>query len=284
MPQPAKMPITDNHFHIDMNRGRGLCAVSDFERAGGTHVFLVSLPSWSLGLPVRNAADFAAVFEETIKTARLISQNTAVTAFPVLGIHPVEIIRLTESNGPEKAADMMAAGFDIAGKYVSEGQAVAVKSGRPHFPVSDELLNASNRVMAHAFEVAADIGCPVQLHAEDMTPESVADIASIARAAGIRAEKVINHHAGPLVSVCEKHGIWPSVTTGKDMTETALREGTRFLMETDYVDDPQNPGFVLGPKTVPKRTRKLAETWGEDVFWKIHKENPEKIYGVDIEI
>jgi len=25
----------------------------------------------------------------------------------------------------------------------------------------------------------------------------------------------------------------------------------RFMMETDYIDDPEMPGAVLGPKTVP---------------------------------
>ena len=43
-------------------------------------------------------------------------------------------------------------------------------------------------------------------------------------------------------------------------------------------------GAVLGPKTIPRRTLKLVEEHGEEVFWKVHKENPEKVYGVEIEI
>ena len=31
------------------------------------------------------------------------------------------------------------------------------------------------------------------------------------------------------------------------------------MLETDYMDDPKRPGAVLGPKTVPKRTRQLLE-------------------------
>jgi TatD-related deoxyribonuclease len=56
------------------------------------------------------------------------------------------------------------------------------------------------------------------------------------------------------------------------------------MMETDYIDDLERPGSVLGPKTIPRRTKQLIEKWGEDVFWKIHKENPEKVYGVKIDI
>jgi TatD-related deoxyribonuclease len=56
------------------------------------------------------------------------------------------------------------------------------------------------------------------------------------------------------------------------------------MMETDYIDDPKRPGAVLGPKTIPRRTLKLAEQFGEEPFWKIHKENPEQVYDVDIEL
>ena len=41
-------PVTDDHIHIDPVNGRGIEAAKDFFRAGGTHIFLVSKPSWSL--------------------------------------------------------------------------------------------------------------------------------------------------------------------------------------------------------------------------------------------
>ncbi|TFH03449.1 MAG: metal-dependent hydrolase, partial [Methanosarcina sp.] len=34
----------------------------------------------------------------------------------------------------------------------------------------------------------------------------------------------------------------------------------------------------------PKRTLKLIETHGEEPFWAIHKENPEKVYDIEIEL
>ena len=30
-------------------------------------------------------------------------------------------------------------------------------------------------------------------------------------------------------------------------------------METDFLDDPNRPGAVLGPKTIPKRTHQLSK-------------------------
>ena len=43
------IPITDDHIHIDPANGRGIEAAKDFRRSGGTHIFLVSKPSWSFG-------------------------------------------------------------------------------------------------------------------------------------------------------------------------------------------------------------------------------------------
>lgn len=279
----SQLPITDNHIHIDMKRGRGLDAVRDFQNAGGTHMFLVTLPSRHLGVSVKKPEDYKIVFEQTIENAAEINK-TGITAFPVLGIHPVDIIYLSEENGIDKAVEIMCGGFDIAASYVCEGNAIALKSGRPHFPVAPEIREASNQVMSHVFSLAKDLKCAVQLHVEDMTAASIEDISLIAKNAGISTEKVVNHHATPLVAAAEPFGIYPSIPAGKDNIEIALEQGNRFVMETDYVDDPDKPGFVLGPKTVPKKTKKLIEIYGEEPFWRIHQEIPSKIYDVEIEL
>jgi len=42
---------------------------------------------------------------------------------------------------------------------------------------------------------------------------------------------------------------------------------------------------VLGPKTVPRKTREAIRNGvPEETFYKIHKDNPEKSYGIKIEI
>ena len=45
-------------------------------------------------------------------------------------------------------------------------------------------------------------------------------------------------------------------------TMSEARQG--FMLETDHMDDPARPGAVLGPKTVPKRTRQLSEAGVDD--------------------
>ncbi len=275
-------PITDEHMHIDP-RSKGLEAVKEFRQAGGTHIFLVMKPSWTLGVKVTRPEDQIAVFEETIEISRQINE-TGVKSFPVLGVHPAEITHLLEYMDLQTAVRTMKGGLDIAAGYVEKGLAVGLKSGRPHYPVTPEVWNASNEIMEHAFTLAKDLDCAVQLHTESVGEPELEDIAARARKTGIKLHKVVKHYAPPLVNVCEKLGIFPGVLAGKGAIEEALTQGTRFMMETDYIDDPQRPGAVLGPRTIPKRTLKLAEEYGEEPFWKIHKQNPELVYDVDIEL
>ena len=66
-------PITDDHIHFDPVNGRGVEAAKDFLHAGGTHIFLVSKPSWSFGIAPACGADYAKVFDETLRVAGLIT-------------------------------------------------------------------------------------------------------------------------------------------------------------------------------------------------------------------
>src|SRR5512138_2990119 len=106
-------PVTDDHIHIDPKNGRGLEAAKDFFRAGGTHLFLVSKPSWSLGVHPRTGTDYTEVYEETLRVAVMIRQ-TGLVVFPVLGVHPAEISRLTERMSISEATTLMKAGLDMA--------------------------------------------------------------------------------------------------------------------------------------------------------------------------
>ncbi len=279
---PAKIPITDNHMHIDL-RARGLEAIKDFKNSGGTHIILVTKPSWSLGITVKKPEDYLKVFDETIEIASKI-RELGVGAFPVLGVHPAEISRLIEYIDLQKATEIMKTGLELASGYVEKGLAVGIKSGRPHYPVSMEVWEASNEIMEYAFSLGKEQDCAVQLHTESVGEPELQDIAERARKTGIKMYKVVKHYSPPLVKTCEELGLFPGVISAKGAIEQALEEGTRFMMETDYIDDPDRPGAVLGPKTIPRRTTKLMETYGEEPFWIIHKENPEKVYEVEIDI
>jgi TatD-related deoxyribonuclease len=69
----------------------------------------------------------------------------------------------------------------------------------------------------------------------------------------------------------------------RDRLERAAERGRPFLMETDFVDDPDRPGAVLGPKTVPRRVRWLLEAGYEAAVRNAHVETPALVYDVDTE-
>ena len=173
-----------------------------------------------------------------------------------------------------------------AAELVREGRAVAMSEvGRPHWrPVPDDVMRVANELMVESFQLARDAGCAVQIHAETATPESFADLAEHVKRSGLGVERVVKHYSTPIVDTSVNHGLWPSVLIGKGSAEEAIGAGTRFLMETDYMDDPRYPGAVLGPKTVPRRTKELLDKglMTEEQAWVVHHENPERVYGVEL--
>ena len=54
-------------------------------------------------------------------------------------------------------------------------------------------------------------------------------------------------------------------------------------METDFLDDPDRPGAVLGPKTVPRRVNWLLENGHGEAIRRAHVETPRRVYGIETE-
>ncbi|CAI50481.1 3'-5' ssDNA/RNA exonuclease TatD [Natronomonas pharaonis DSM 2160] len=270
-------PILDNHLHLDPVNGRGADAAAEFADAGGTHLNVLNKPSWNLVGEVDDEDGFRETFDITIDVTAAADELLPGRAWPVLGVHPALISQLVDRGyGPEEAAELMCAGIDVAAEYVASGRALAIKSGRPHYDVADAVWEASNQVMRHAFARAAEVGCAVQLHTEG--GEDFETVAEWAEAEGLARKQVVKHYSAGYVD-----GPIPSVIAHKDELERACGGEWPFFMETDFIDDPDRPGAVLGPKTVPKRTRWLAEAGHETALRRAHVETPAQVYGIDTE-
>ena len=269
-----RFPITDDHIHIDPVNGRGVEAAKDFLRAGGTHIFLVSKPSWSLDIHPACGADYARVFDETLRVADLVTE-TGLIVYPVLGVHPAEISRLAERMSLAEAVTVMQGGLDCAARYVEDGRAVALKSGRPHYKVDENVAAASNAVLAHALALASECRCALQIHAET---GPCADIVDMARSAGVPVDRVVKHYGSP------ETPLHPSLIAKHEAIPTLAQEHRAFTMESDFMDENSRPGAVIGPKSVPRFTKKLLESGQittEDCF-RIHAETVERVYGVTV--
>ncbi|MDD4300689.1 MAG: TatD family hydrolase, partial [Methanomicrobium sp.] len=267
---------TDDHIHINIVNGRGIEAAKDFNRAGGTHMFLVTLPSWSFGITPTCGEDFRAVFEINLKTSKLINEEE-ICAYPVMGVHPAELTKLAEIMPLSRAEEIIKDGLSIAAEYVIDKKAVALKSGRPHYPVEDEILEASNRILRHALELSKDCDCALQIHAES---GPCTDVYDLAKEMNIKPYRVVKHFATPDTPLT------PSMIAKHEDIPKLAKEMREFTMESDYMDDLSRPGSVIGPKSVPRFTKRLlmAGAITEEDAFRIHKETPEKVYGVEIKI
>jgi TatD-related deoxyribonuclease len=270
-------PVLDNHLHLDPVNGRNTDAVEDFAELGGTHLLVLNKPSWHLGVEVDDPDDFREVFELTIEAVEDATETLDGRAWPVLGVHPALISQLTSRGcSPAEAGELMRGGLDVAAEYVADGPALALKSGRPHYDVGDPLWAESNETMRHAFELGAEVGSAVQLHTEG--GEDFTEVAEWAEDRGLPRERVVKHYSGGRVE-----GPIASVLSNREELEVAAEAGEPFLMETDFIDDPDRPGAVLGPKTVPRRVRWLLEEGHDEAVRNAHVETPSRVYGIDTE-
>jgi TatD-related deoxyribonuclease len=278
------MFITDNHMHIDPIRGMGLEAVKEFTSAGGTHFMLVYKTAYDSGTEVKDGKDFGKAYDYVINLSNKINKETDATSYPIIGLHPAEFHHLIIDFGKEKAFEIALEALSEIEKRISEGKAFGIgEVGRPHYEVEKEITELSNHFLIEALKVSKKLKCPVQLHTETFDESKFLEIGELVRKYGEPA-KVIKHFSPPMVSICEQIGIYPSIIAREKNIIKALEEGKRFLMETDYIDDNERPGAVVGPKTVPKTTKKLFEKGilsKEDIDY-IHRYLIEEIYGIGL--
>ena len=274
-----RIPVYDNHIHMDP-AGRNVDAVREFEAAGGTGFTLVTLPYWQV--PITCGEDFGRSYEITFALAEKAKEATKLEINIAVGPYPVLILHLSEQYGLEKAEEIMLEGMDIAAKMVGEGRANAIgEIGRPHFDVPDDIWSASNRILLRGMEHAKELDCPVIIHSESGTTETNRSLSEIAKKAGLDPGLVIKHSSPPFVTDEETFGVMPSIPASKKYISEALGKGTtRFMMETDYIDDPGRPGVVMAVNTVPNKVRSLLSTGklGPEDIRRICKDIPDSLY------
>jgi len=275
-------PIFDNHMHIDPLHGRGLDAVRDFTAAGGTHFILVGKTARDWGIHASSTTDFSAAYEQTINLAETISVETDAFAYPAVGYHPSEYAGIADQHGVEAAIELGMGLMDVWERLYEERRIVAVgEVGRPHYPVEKEIWDGANCLLAEYLAFSRRTGCPLQLHTEHFELEQFAEMGVMIRNAGSPLD-IVKHFCPPFPDVAAKNGMIASVVASKDSICRALRSSASFFMETDYIDDASRPGAVLGPKTVPKRTRTLSEAgiMGDEACHQAHIGLPWRVYGI----
>lgn len=260
--------------------GRNVEALKEFEAAGGTGLTLVTLPYRQV--PINKGEDFLTSYEITLALAEKARSVTELEINIAVGPYPVLIMPLIEQFGLEKAEIMMTEGMDAAAKLISEGKACAIgEIGRPHFDVPSDVWEASNRILERGMEHAKELNCPVIIHSESGTTGTNRSLSEMARKVGLDPGMVVKHSSPPFVKDDETFGVMPSIPASKKNLNEALEKGsTRFMIETDYIDDPERPGVVMSINTVPNKIRSFLSTGkiNEDDVFRICRDIPNSLY------
>ena len=283
-------PIWDTHIHLDLE-ARGLSAAQDFANAGGTHICLVHKPTFSAGLPDSiESVDIA--YRKTLDLADLVRRRIGLDVRVILGPHPVVWEKQIHTLGMEDSTQLHLDSVELALNYCAQGEAVALgEVGRPHYPVSEAIWSAANVQLETVMRMASQAGFPIQLHVEDNGAKTNEELAKICDRAGLSRRNAVHHYASANVSDAFTHELSSSVSMAKnsvsDLINTFSECTATWTMETDYLDDPNRPGAVLGPKTVPKRTQQLVgellqlstQNEVEDLLMHVHSIWPSRLYG-----
>ena len=284
-----KGPILDQHMHLDRNN-RYLSAVSEFVNSGGTAINLVHKPNFS-DLP-STISDYQSAYDDTIDMAREIREKFGIKVSVILGPHPVSWEKQVHTIGLQESTSLHLQAVKLAIKYISSGEAVCLgEVGRPHYPVSLEIWDAANELLLEIMKLAAEAKISIQLHVEDDGEKTYSDLAKLCDMASLPRHLAIRHYAPANIDSEFTHGLSVTVSVGKDsiskIVESLPNCNSYWGMETDYLDDKNRPGAVLGPKTIPKRTNQLIEKLGEsgyseeeinDIVENIHSKWPQILY------
>jgi len=254
-------PILDQHMHLDRNN-RFLDAVSEFVNSGGTAINLVHKPNFS-DLPL-TISDYQSAYDNTIEMAREIREKFGIQVSVILGPHPVSWEKQIHKIGLQESTSLHLQAVKLAIQYISLGEAVCLgEVGRPHYPVDSQIWDAANDLLLEIMKLAAEEKISIQLHVEDDGEKTYSDLAKLCDKAGLPRHLAIRHYAPANISSDFTHGLSVTVSVGKGsiskIVESLPNCNSFWGMETDFLDDKNRPGAVLGPKTIPKRTHQLIE-------------------------
>ena len=270
------MEITDNHFHLDPF-GKKELAVKEFLRAGGTRLVLVHKPysSW------KKVEDFKKQVETTIKLSKR-ARDTGAQVAVVAAPHPVQFVKLLDHYDNNHASNIYLEAVDFCINLVEEKVTVGLgELGRPHFDVDSSIWDSANSLLSESLRRAKEVEAAVVLHTESGTPEVMSDLSKIADGVNFPKSRLVKHYGGP-GAIEEPHDITVSLIS----TSTNIAHGSKinatFMLETDYLDDPNRPGAVMGPKTVPRKSLSALEKGiiSENQFFDIHSRLPDEVYRI----
>ncbi len=280
------MLFADAHTHVNPIRGLGAKAIAKkFKDSGGWFMAIVGLSPWSYGLEPS--------IEGYEKTFRIVlrecnnAKEEGVKVACFIGLHPGDLDKLVYkySVRQEKLMDFVAKVFNIIEDYCRKGLIDGIgEVGRPHYRVDPIFVVASELVMEKAMVLAKDYDLLLHLHLEQGDGITVESIKRFIKLTGVLVRLVIFHHARPgLLEHVVKNGFTATVPGIEAVLRTVFKRiEPTYLLESDFIDDPNRPGVVVYPwQMIDNQLRILKEGLVNDEYLaKLNIDNVVKVYRV----
>lgn len=251
--------FADAHSHVNPIYGLGPEKIARrFKDSGGWFIALISLPPWSYGLEPSGIEAYDESFRLVINAGNKYKQLGLKVAIH-LGYHPSEVDYLVKYG--LKPYDIKNLGFriiDLIANYVREGYVHGLgEFGRQHYPTNPENIRIAEDITKYAVQKARDLNVSIHLHL-DQSFNALDFVFRIAREAGMDLSKIVIHHLNPeLARNAENLGLSYTVVGKVETLKMIINNSFKYLVESDYLDDPKRPGAVIPPWTIPKTWRKL---------------------------
>ncbi len=280
--------FADGHLHCNPVRGLGGYRIAArFKDCGGWFMALVGLPPWHYGLEVRGIDTYERSYDIHLRECREASR-AGVRVACIVGMHPAEIDRLVSMGyNVDKLVDFVDKVVKLLERLAREGLVDGLgEVGRQHYTTQPERYALAEYVMLRVLEVARDYDLVVHLHLESGGLATVATVDKLVRLVGYkRLHRIVFHHATTkMTSKAVELGYTATVLGRKELLRAVLGSvEPRFMVESDFLDDPRRPCVAACPWDVVAAQRSLVEegvVW-EDVLWRINVDVPCRVYGVE---
>jgi len=277
--------IADAHCHINPKRGIGISTIAKrFKNAGGWYLGIVALSPRHLGINEFSIKAYEKCFRITSDYCRELNE-IGIKYTIHAGFHPAEVDYWYKRGKSLNAIKSLGYSvLELVRKLILEGVVDGIgEVGRQHYPTMNCSLRTAESILLYSLEIAKELKVPVHIHMEQGGKDSIEFLNSLVNSLGISKDRVILHHATvEEVRFAIEHGIMTTVLGRYTHLREVIELEPKYLVESDYLDDPRRPGAVIVPWAIAKSWRRLLNEGYVDIdyVFRINVDNIYRLYGI----
>ncbi|MEM1851275.1 MAG: TatD family hydrolase, partial [Acidilobaceae archaeon] len=258
-----------------------------FKKSGGWFLALVSLSPSAYGIEERGLDSFIKTVDAHVKECKKAKEE-GITIACIAGFHPAEVDKLVDRHrlSSAKAVEIGVRVVEYVASLIERGLLDGIgEVGRQHYKTSSDRVLASHIIMEYAIERARDLGAVVHLHLEQAKEDTVEITDKLIERLKPLKHKIVFHHADLRIAIeAWRRGYSSTIVGLRQPLEYALSKlEPIYMIESDFLDDPERPGAVTQPWEMARLVQQLAaldDEWKEKLY-KINVDLVAKVYDVN---